>query len=123
MKKSDLRSGMWVKYRNGGMHMVLLNSKNGYREDDVLTDGKGWFSLKSYTDDLKVPTCKENDITEVWVAKYTINMITFSKENFDCIWKREETCHLTQKEAERILSETLGKKVEIKGGENALYRV
>jgi len=67
--------------------------------------------------------CEEHDITEVWLAKYTINMTIFSKDNFDCIWKREETGHLTQSEAERILSENLGKKVEIKGGENALYRV
>jgi len=124
MKKSDLKTGMWVKVRNGDeMRMVLLNSKTSCNENNVLTDGKRWRTLDFYTDDLKVPACAEYDITEVWLARYTINMIAFSRENFECIWKREETCHLTQNEAERILSETLGKKVEIKGGENALYRV
>ena len=123
MKKSDLRTGMWVKCRNGKRMLILLNAKNKCREADILTDEKTWNKLESYTDDLKVPTCEEHDITEVWLAKYTINMITFSKENFYCIWEREEIQYLPQKEAERILSETLGKKVEIKGGENALYRV
>ena len=123
MKKSDLRSGMWVKLRSGKMVLVLLKAKNRCREVDVLIGEKFWFNLESYTDDLNVLTCAEYDITEVWLANYTINMTIFSKENFDCIWKREKTCRLTQDEAERMLSETLGKKVEIKGGENALYRV
>ena len=123
MIKSDLRTGMWVKIRNGKMVLVLLKARNRCLEADVLIGEKFWHKLESYADDLKVPTWEEYDITEVWLAKHTINMTIFSKDNFDCIWKREGTGHLTQSEAERILSETLGKKVEIKGGENALYRV
>ena len=124
MKKSDLRTGMWVRYRNGGMYEVLLDSKNGCREGDVSTDGKGWFNLKSYTDDLESWMSEGNDIVEVWSAVVTSDMINFpmsfsfshyiTGDRFYCIWEREETCHLTQNEAERILSETLGKKVEIR---------
>ena len=114
MKKSDLRTGMWVKYRNDDMAMVLLNSKNSCSENDVLTDGKSWRNLDSYTDDLKSFIQKKEDVIEVWWADRTTDMIKFSEDNFGCIWKREEIQYLTQNEAERILSETLGKKVEIR---------
>ena len=123
MKKSDLRTGMWVKFRTGEVVMVLLNAINKCREGDILTNGKRWGSLEKYTDDLIHSEVIGLDIVEVLIAQRTWDISVFSKDNFDCIWEREETCHLTQSEAERILSETLGKKVEIKGGENALYRV
>ena len=88
MIKSDLRSGMWVKLRSGEMMMVLLKARNRRREADVLVGEKFWNKLESYADDLKVPMCEEHDITEIWLAKYTINMTILSKDDFDCIWKR-----------------------------------
>ena len=113
MKKSDLRTGMWVRYRNGGLYEVSLDSKKGCREGDVSTDDKGWFNLKSYTDDLESWMSEGNDIVEVWLAGVTTGMINFSEDRFYCIWEREEIQHLPRKEAEEIISESLGKKVKI----------
>ena len=115
MKKSDLRTGMWVKWRNGKYGMFV--------EEDILLKGGGNDHIQNYRDDLKNKNIAEHDIVEVWVSKTGRNYISFNATVHSLVWEREEIQYLTQSEAERILSETLGKKVEIKGGENALHRV
>jgi len=90
MKKSDLRTGMWVRFRTGEVVMVLLNSKDVCREGDILTNGKGYFSLEKYIDDLTHSEVIGLDIVEVLIAQRTWDIIAFSEDNFDCIWVREE---------------------------------
>ena len=114
MKKSDLRSGMWVKFRNGEMTMILLKARNDNREEDVITGNHMWDKLDNYDDDLTDKEHEEFDIMEIWIAGIATGLTHFYEKNYARIWKREETCHLTQKEAEGILSETLNKKVEIR---------
>ena len=120
MEKSDLRSGMRVKCRNGEMMTVLLNSKSKYVEGNLLSDGEIWSDLKDYTGDLTNKVYKdfdmnkEHDIMEVWLARSVTDMLKFSLENFNCIWKREKRQYITKKRAEEIIHFETGEKVKIK---------
>lgn len=49
MKKSDLKTGMWVVCKDGDRGMVLLNTENG----DIISGDTNWGPLSSYDDDLK----------------------------------------------------------------------
>lgn len=116
MKKSDLRTGMWVKFRNGKMCIVLRDTNNG----DLCVDGDGFMDFPAYTEDLKVinsndPT-EDFDIVEIWQPKYCGKYYEFEKEYCKLLWKRPEPRTLTFAEAEKILADHLGQNVVIKAG-------
>ena len=100
MKKSDLKTGMRVRMRDGSISLVVC---------DVLIDGKkdilfafddgGWMDGSSYKDNLTVKECEgyeddeEFDIMEVYLIderknNFTNNFMKLNKRY--SIWKREE---------------------------------
>ena len=100
MKKSDLKTGMRARMRDGSISLVVC---------DVLIDGKkeilfafddgGWMDGSSYNDNLTVEKCdddyddREFDIMEVYLIDERQNNFThsFMKLNVrNSIWKREE---------------------------------
>lgn len=48
MKKSELRTGMWVICKNRNRGMVLLNTKDG----DIISGDTNWCSLNRYDENL-----------------------------------------------------------------------
>jgi len=114
MKKSDLRSGMWVKYRNGEMMMVLLKARNADRTEDIVTGNNIWGKLDNYTDDLKCLFIRKFDIMTIWRANKGTDILNFSEENFCCIWKREEMQYITKETAEKIIYVETGEEIKIK---------
>ena len=107
MKKSDLKTGMWVEYRSGKKVIVLLNTENG----DVLVDGGRWNSLYHYDENLNCSFSSGCDI----VAVYRIGVITDALEfnSAEKIWEREEVIEMTLQEARQKLEEVTGKPIKI----------
>lgn len=81
MKKSDLKTGMWVKVRNGAKYQVLLNTSMG----NVLCAENGWNSLSSYGNDLTMESYKDLDIITVYDHPYNLSLACQKK-----IWERKE---------------------------------
>ena len=90
MKKSDLKTGMWIETRNGQKWIVLLGTDDGdvvVHEDE--NDGfKGGFNpLEIYEEDLLSRRQREFDIIKVFQpnpAWYLINSFT------TCIFDRSK---------------------------------
>ena len=85
--KADLRSGHKVKFRNGEIFTVFLNSS--YYDFDVLSgEGDGCcVSLADIKTDLTAKFSRECDIIEVWYCPvYTLA----SGRKDTLVWKREE---------------------------------
>ena len=113
MKKSDLRSGMIVEYRNGLKRIVLLNSKQG----DVLVGATGLnentnnffaygkMDLSKYDEELRY---KGNDIDFDIVSVYESSEINVSKIANKILDRKEEK-EITMAEIE----EKFGCKVKI----------
>ncbi len=96
MRKSDLKTGMWVELRNGNSHIVLLDTPN---EGDVL-GGNGWNRFSSYSRDLTNRSYKTLDIVKVFEVHPTD---AFSGEDKKLIWEREETKEMTVAEISKKL--------------------
>jgi len=84
--KSDLQSGMRVRYRNGDERIVLKND-----DEMVFTDFDGMYcSGKNYAEDLTMLNgTEELDIAEVLEPKHLNEALTQDCELIS-IWKREE---------------------------------
>ena len=114
MQKSNLRTGMWVKYRDGQYAIVLRDTKNG----DLFADD-GFMDFDSYTEDLKVARTLEPtdyDIMEVWQPKGCRCYYKFQESVSTLLWKRNSPRTLAFAEAEKILADHLGQNVVIKAG-------
>lgn len=108
MKKSDLKTGMWVQLRYGAMAMVLLGTKDG----DILS-GETWCPLKAYNEDLirtdEVIEQNSCDIVRVHQpldnASYCGRGLKdiFNVMHSDLIWERKETKEMTVAEIEKEL--------------------
>lgn len=82
MKKSDLKDGMIVEYRNGNRRMVL--------RDELL--GVGIYNkLEHYDEDLIIKSNKSLDIVEVFEFEYGSLESVLSSKNLKSIWKRQNT--------------------------------
>lgn len=96
MKLSDLKTGMWVKTRNGEKYLVLRNHFS--IDDGMFIDKSGFLKYGCYNDDMSYPKYSGYDIIEVFkpdLGKYTLNG--------DClipIWERRELPKLTSFEKE-----------------------
>jgi len=105
MKKSELRSGMMVKTRNGQRAIVMLNTPNG----DAIVGGEGnynnytWQYLSSYNEDLtcKIPGCEISDIVKVYRFQSNMKGASFDRPESDVIWERKEPIELTMDEIAR----------------------
>jgi hypothetical protein len=92
MKKSDLRTGMLVKTREGNFALVMLNTEY---EDCLVSDGgsndRTWSMLDNYNEDLQ-KSDYVGDIVEVYSSKFSNkDRGSFSTLHRSLIWKRKET--------------------------------
>lgn len=102
MKKSDLRSGMVVKTKEG-MKYLLIEA----REELILVGKEEWTTLRHYRDDLLHDIYNDLDIVEIYATNHgTFNdMIEFGR----LIWKRENKKKMTVSQIEK----ELGYEIEI----------
>jgi hypothetical protein len=93
--KSDLKTGMFVKYRNGGIRLVLA---------DFVT-GTYWRSLNNVAENLKSVDCQRDlDIMSVYEALRPTNIESYlNGEDLKLIWERTEQTP-AQKEMQELLS-------------------
>jgi hypothetical protein len=105
MKKSDLKTGMVVEYRNGKRRMVLLNSTLA-SADLIGKDGHN--SLSCYKEDLTNThrERKETDIVKVYETNFAFELKEFINEGtvtqMDLIWERKDNTEEVKKLKEDI---------------------
>lgn len=86
MKKSDLKSGMVVKFREYDTLFILIN------DAFYSYDGESFIKLSKYDDELYyIFNESELDIVEVYKCKWPNVMSCFIDRKLELIWKREET--------------------------------
>ena len=118
MKKSDLKTGMWVEFKNGGKAVVLLNTnldaihpeRNKNRDMLVMVSG-GWHDLSEHGEDLTCAFNRYYDIVKVFNSITHHSAIT--GKNLTLIWERKETIEMTLEEAIQKLKEVTGKPIKI----------
>lgn len=89
-KKSDLKTGMWVQYRdkNFKSRMVILNALDNNGDiDDVFVNVDGFMSMKDYDDDLLCNGDRDCDIIKVFKANPFGN---YFKEDLEVLWERKD---------------------------------
>lgn len=105
--KADLKDGMVVEQRDGGMYLVLAGT----------TVGKGEYnSIVGYTDGLKWAGYKGGDIVKVYrITPGSLGCIedVFIKSNLELIWERTESKKMTVEEMREKLEELTGEEIEI----------
>lgn len=110
MTKSDLKTGMVVKTRNGKMYLVMLNPDCEDREFIDFNDD-GWLRGSGFNDDLTRNTDyydnSDYDIVRVYTAGSGIcrlfNKIDFL-DSLKLLWEREEKpIEMTVSEIEKKL--------------------
>lgn len=105
--KSDLKDGMVVEQRDGGMYLVLAGTTVGKGECNYI-DG--------YTDDLKWEGYTGGDIVKVYrITPESLGCIedVFIKSNLELIWERTESKKMTVEEMREKLEELTGEEIEI----------
>lgn len=108
MKKSDLKTGMWVEYRYGDKRMVALNTSEG----DVLVGTEhGCSCLRDFGEDLLHKRMKDMDI--VAVHQPLVFKDIMREDKALKIWERKETIEMTLQEAMQKLKEVTGKSIKI----------
>lgn len=120
MRKSELKSGMWVKTRNGGEYMTLRNVKtaNYGNQEFCLVGDKGFLCSTGYKDNLKQKDKDDwgYDIMSVH-GSGEVNSLTFTFQEGKVIWKREERTELTISEIEDKLNMKRGTLKVVGNGE------
>ena len=120
MKKSDLKTGMWVETRDGHKFMVLRDCDTYWGNEDLLFCSSGTYMLgREYSDDLVCTggstSPKMFDIIKVTSSNlpHRVNGNTFDCERATYVlWQREPTKQMTLSEIEAAL----GYPVEIVNG-------
>lgn len=105
--KADLKDGMVVEQRDGGMYLVLAGTAVGKGEHN---------SIVGYTDDLKWAGYKGGDIVKVYrITPGSLRCIedVFIKNNLELIWERKEPKKMTVEEMRQKLEELTGEEIEI----------
>lgn len=107
MKKSDLKSGYLVEYRNGLRRLVIESSDNGF----VLVDGKNEICNEgmNYKEDLSSIPTGDLDIVKVFGIPKSMNCFSvMDPSERNVIWERKPK-KMTMKE----ICDALGYEVEI----------
>jgi hypothetical protein len=108
MKKSDLKTGMWVEYRDGKRRMVAFGTVWG----DVLVGDIGNTQLANFKENLEHTFLKDMDIIKVYQPSGASYML--SLRGASVLWERElEPIEMTLEEACNKLCDTMGKPVKI----------
>ena len=105
--KADLRDGMVVEQRDGGMYLVLAGTAVGKGEHN---------SIVGYTDDLKWAGYKGGDIVKVYrITPGSLGCVehVFIKCNLELIWERKEPKKMTVEEMRKKLEELTGEEIEV----------
>lgn len=108
--KADLRDGMVVEQRDGGMHLVLAGTavgKNGRNRIGGYDDDLKWESRTGYTG---------GDIVKVYrITPESLGCIedVFIKSNLELIWERKEPKKMTVEEMRQKLEELTGEEIEV----------
>lgn len=108
--KADLRDGMVVEQRDGGMYLVLAGTavgKNGRNRIGGYDDDLKWESRTGYTG---------GDIVKVYrITPESLGCIedVFIKSNLELIWERKEPKKMTVKEMKQKLEELTGEQIEV----------
>lgn len=107
MKKSDLKSGAIVELRNGDKYMLLLNTKNSYCKNCLISlDDGGYLNFDDYNDDLKICYDSEYDIVKICQHEYVgdnIRCHILKQNENDWTWIRVEETVMTISEIEEKL--------------------
>lgn len=105
--KADLRDGMVVEQRDGGMYLVLAGTAVGKGEHN---------SIVGYTDGLKWAGYKGGDVVKVYrITPGSLRCIeeVFVKSNLKLIWERKEPKKMTVEEMRKKLEELTGEEIEV----------
>lgn len=105
--KADLKDGMVVEQRDGGMYLVLAGTAVGKGEHN---------SIVGYTDGLKWAGYKGGDIVKVYrITPGSLGCIedVFIKSNLELIWERKEPKKMTVEEMRKKLEELTGEEIEV----------
>jgi len=88
MKKSDLKTGMWVVQRDDSKSIVLLGTKHG---DIFITNGGKWGKLNNIGDNLTGIYSSSDDIVQVLQPKFeSFYCSAFIVDTCEIIWERKE---------------------------------
>lgn len=97
MKLSDLKTGMWVRTRNGNMYLFLKDYKTQCYGIGTFVSNTGFMSLRDYDDNMKCEKNHSYDIVEVF--RPDGDAFILDKNCAISIWK-EKTIELTPFEVE-----------------------
>lgn len=122
MKKSDLKTGMIVEYRNGLNYIVFKDTEQG----DYLAGTKEHNNLDYHDDDLKNNSFKEHDIIRVYKTKsYDIRRYIKGElklSELTLLWERKDNSEEIKKikdeitKAQNTLIEAQRKLSELESG-------
>lgn len=100
MTKSDLKTGMIAKTRDGSEHTVFIdtipimcNYCDKIETSFIVNRSKNiWDSLNNYNNDLTHIEFEDLDIVEIYIPlhPYSFQDVEFQREKRRLIWKREE---------------------------------
>jgi hypothetical protein len=108
MKKSELKTGMWVECRGGYRASVMLDTPHG----DIATNGGTYVRLDETLEDLTDKDEKKYDIIKVF--KPLTQVSCASGALLTLIWEREpQPIEMTLEEACKKLRDTMGQPVKI----------
>ena len=107
MKLSDLKTGMWIEYRNGEKRIVVRGTEHG----DILTspvDRCGWTSFTNMDKDLThCSISREFDIVRVYNVCDSPGMVI--ERSGSLRWERTEDITVTIQDTEVKLSQESAK--------------
>lgn len=90
MKKSELKTGMLLKFTEGTYGIILLNTRKGDLfgpPDDITNNEKTWGSLSDINEDL---TAAHHVITEIWdITNSNMNLFKLALMERQLLWKKE----------------------------------
>ena len=104
MKKSDLKTGMVIKDRDGKVGIVLLGTTNGdiiggnQEKVEGVHGGTCWKPLSVFDEDLKYSGDFKSDVMEIYNAVSNVSFGTININKLSQIWKRSEFVELTMDE-------------------------
>ena len=88
MKKSDLKTGMWIVQRDNSKSIVLLGTKHG----DIFIENNGkWGNLDNINNNLTDKYLHSGDIIQVLQPKFeSFYCLAFVFGKCEIIWERKE---------------------------------